>query len=321
MTDIAAQLEFLPSEILIYIFQYFDARDLFRAFYHLNSRFNALLQSLNYLSLTLLKFDSNQINNYEIFAPYIYTLKMDYAVNIDLKHFTNLHRLILLSPTSNQLQQAVVNSLPHLEHLSIGYEHFLFSNYIPDLCLKIFSNKFPRLTSCYLYEPRILEIIPNLTQSIQIRRLKMDNIDIFTYKDILSLCPNLYFFQFTILNQQEEFCQIKAHFHLKQMIIKFQNLVQTFSDSVIMSYLSCVPNLEQLTIYEINFDVNIKEYLQYNWFASVIVHHLLLLNQFKYYLYIYGMKENDEDVINDIQRNFKYIQKDRYQSRLVLYLS
>ena len=141
MRDVS-RLECLPNEILICIFQYFDARDLFRAFYNLNLRFNELLRSLNYLCLTLLKFDSNDIKDCDTYAPYIYTLIIDHAVNIDLNDFLNIHRLTLLSPTSNQLKQVVSTTLPCLEHLSVGYEHFLFSYYIPDLCLKIFSNGF-----------------------------------------------------------------------------------------------------------------------------------------------------------------------------------
>ena len=117
MTNIPFRLEFLPNEILMYIFQYFDARDLFRAFYNLNIRLNKLLQSLNYLSFTLLKYNSNEINDYNIFAPYIYSLIIDYSINIDLNDFVNLHRLTLLSPTSNQLKQIVFTTLPYLEHL------------------------------------------------------------------------------------------------------------------------------------------------------------------------------------------------------------
>jgi hypothetical protein len=321
MNNIPSRLECLPNEILIYIFQHLDAQDLFRAFYNLNFRFNTLLRSLNYLSLTLLKYNSNEINDYDILAPYVYTLILDYAVDIDLNHFVNIHRLILISPTSNQLNQVLCNTLPCLEHLSIGYEHFLFSYYIPDLCQKIFSDGFPRLKSCSLVEPRMLEIIPHLTQSTQLSFLKLDNIDILTYKNILSLCPTLYLFQFTILNQHDEFCHIQPHLNLKRMIIKFQSLVTTFSDCVMNYYLSCVPNLEQLSIYEINFDVNIKEYLNYNWFASSIDNHLSTLRLFKYHLYAYGMKTNNENVINDMKKNFKHIHKDQYQSRLILNLS
>jgi hypothetical protein len=313
MSERHSRLECFPNEIFICIFQYFDAQDLFRAFYHLNNRFNNLLQSLHYLSLTLKKFDSN---NSQIFAPYIYTLKIDYAVNINLKYFPNIHRIILLSPTTNQLKQLVFNDLPYLEHLSIGYEHFLFSSYLSDLCEKIFSRNFPRLTSCYLFEPRILEIIPTLTQSIDIRILKMDNIDVLTYKDLLSLCPNLYFLQFTIVNQQEEFYPINPHLNLKRMIIKFQNLVQIYSDCQIRSYLSCVPCLEQLNIYEMNFNGNILEYIDYQWFSLLITNSLLFIRKLKYFLYIYGMKENDDEMINHLQRNFQSVHKNRYQSQL-----
>ncbi|CAF4194336.1 unnamed protein product, partial [Adineta steineri] len=35
MNNPLSRLECLPNEILMYIFQYFDARDLFRAFYNL----------------------------------------------------------------------------------------------------------------------------------------------------------------------------------------------------------------------------------------------------------------------------------------------
>ncbi|CAF1142469.1 unnamed protein product [Rotaria sordida] len=320
MSDINSLLEDLPNEILMNIFQHFDARDLFRTFYNLNFRFNQLLQSLNYLSLTIFKFDSNEMNDYDIFTPYIYTLVIDYAVDIDLNHFINLHRLTLLSPTSNQLKQIVFNNLSCLEHLSIGYEHFLFSYYIPELCQKIFSNGFPCLKSCSIFEPRILEIIPYFIQTTQLCILKMDNIDLLAYKHILTLCPNLYLFQFTMLNQHEEINYIEPHLKLKKLIIKFQSLIKSISDCAMNHYLSCVPNLEQFYVYEINFDINIQEYLDYNWFVLLIDKQLPLLYQFKYYLYAYGVKQNNENIINRIQTNFKQIHNKKYQSRLILKL-
>lgn len=144
----------------------------------------------------------------------------------------------------------------------------------------------------------------------------MDNIDVLTYKDLLSLCPNLYFLQFTIVNQQEEFYPINPHLNLKRMIIKFQNLVQIYSDCQIRSYLSCVPCLEQLNIYEMNFNGNILEYIDYQWFSLLITNSLLFIRKLKYFLYIYGMKENDDEMINHLQRNFQSVHKNRYQSQL-----
>ena len=176
---------------------------------------------------------------------------------------------------------------------------------------------FPRLKSCYLFEPRILEIIPQVTSSTQLRILKMDNIDILNYKDVLSLCPNLYLFEFTMLNEHEETCLIKPHLNLKRMFIKFQSHVKTVSDCAMNHYLSCVPNLEELNLYEINFEVNMTEYLNSNWFALLIDNQLTSLRRFKYYLLAYGIKQNNEDVINRIKTSFNCIHKNRYKSRLV----
>ncbi|CAF3402647.1 unnamed protein product [Rotaria socialis] len=321
MTVIPILFETLPNELLMNIFQYFDARDLFRAFHNLNCRFNRLLRSLRYVCFTLIKFDSNESNDYHIFAPYIYNLVIDHAVNIDLSRFANLHRLTLLSPTSNQLKQVVSNSLDYLEYLSIGYEHFLFSYYIPDLCEKIFSNGFPRLTSCCLFEPRILEIIPKFTQATQLCILKMDNVDLLAYKYILSLCPNLNLFEFTMLNQQDDLINIEPHRNLKKMSIKFPSLMKSFSDCAMNCYLSCVPNLEQLNVCEINFDVTIMVYLNSNWFASLIKKHLPSLRRYKYYIHACGVKQNDENTLNSIKTNFKQIHNQRYQSVLVIKLS
>lgn len=321
MSNTFPLLETLPNEILMNIFQYFDARDLFRAFYNLNNRFNEILQSLHYLSLTLIKFDSNEMNDFNIFAPYIYNLVIDHAVNIDLSPFKNLHRLTLLSPTSNQLKQVVSTSLSCLEYLSIGYEHFLFSYYIPDLCIKIFSNGFPCLKSCSLSEPRILEIIPNITQTTQLLTLKMDNIDLIAYKYILSLCPNLHLFQFTMLHQHEESIRIEPHLNLKKLVIKYQSLIKSISDCAMSHYLSCVPNLEQLYVYEINFDINLSKYLNSNWFVLLIENHLPLLHRFKYYLHAYGIKENSEAILGDIQKNFKLVHNQRYESQLFIKIS
>jgi hypothetical protein len=83
MIDNPSRLEFLPNEILLDTFQYFDAGDLYRAFYNLNSRFNALLRSLSNLCITLLTFNSNETNYNKIFSSYIHTLKLGDEVNID----------------------------------------------------------------------------------------------------------------------------------------------------------------------------------------------------------------------------------------------
>ena len=96
MNDNLFRLELLPNEIFFELFQYFDAQDLFHAFYNLNSRFNRLLQSSDHLQLiySMKQSNINQIDN--IVSSYVCTLI------IDLKH---------------KLSQMNLDRIFHLEHL------------------------------------------------------------------------------------------------------------------------------------------------------------------------------------------------------------
>ena len=78
MSKNLSQLETLPNEILIEIFEHLDARDLFRAFYNLNLRINKLLQCLNKLCLMLSIHDREEISANAIFLPYIQILIVKY---------------------------------------------------------------------------------------------------------------------------------------------------------------------------------------------------------------------------------------------------
>jgi hypothetical protein len=117
------QLEILPNEILHEIFQYFNARDLFKVFNNLNSRFNELIRSLNNLSIKFLTSDPNEINDSHIYSHYIHIIILSHGANIYLNNFTNIRRLKFLNPTYKQLD--ILNSLilPYLEHLYVGYEY------------------------------------------------------------------------------------------------------------------------------------------------------------------------------------------------------
>ena len=307
----SSRLECLPNEILLELFHYFDGQDLFHGFYSLNHRFNSLLQSLPYLSLTLLHSNYN-----DILYPYIYTLTINSSININLDRFLHLHHLILLSPTSKQFHQLSLTSLPLLEHLSIGYEHYLYSSYILDLSKKIFSsNHFPRLTSCYLFERKFLQIPPTLSPSNNLRILKINEIDLSIYQLLLSLCPQLISLEFTISNEQLECNPNAPHPQLQRMTIKFPNFQDQFSENLINCYLSFVPYLFQLNIYEMNFHDHIQIYLNSNWFSLSIDRFLPQIKRFGYFLYLYGLNEQ----LNDIcQRQFHSQHSQQYQSKLLL---
>ncbi|CAF0912094.1 unnamed protein product [Adineta steineri] len=313
-------LEDLPNEILCDILKYLDASDLFRAIHNLNFRFNALIRSLQYICLTLLKFHPYETNYYKNLMPNIYTLKLGYKANINLNDFPNIRRLELLVPSYEQLKQLESNVCYYLEYLSIGYKHILFSNELPNLCKKIFSNGFPYLKSCDLFEPKIIYIPLTSIKSVELHFLRVDHITFSTYQTILLTCPNLYFLQFTIYFPWKEACFIKEHFNLQRMIIKFEDIVSLDNSFHINDYISCVPALKQLIIYQMNYAFNIKKYLKYDWFVLIINQHLPLLQQFQFHLSFIGTKKSfqfdNKSILNHMIENFKNIHNNRYRSKL-----
>jgi hypothetical protein len=314
-----SQFELLPNQTLIDIFDYFDVKDLFRAFYDLNTRFNTLLQSLNNLCLTC-----NSNDNY-LLLPYISTLILDKNSDISLNSFPNLRHIKLLTPTYNQLNQLKFNALPYLEHLSIGYQNNHFSVHTSNLWEKIFTNGFPNLKSCKLFEPRIIKTILYSEQTPSLRYLSVDKLYISSYEVILSTCPNLYFLQFTAASSIVNKAHIKAHKNLKRMIIKYINVLDPLSDRDTNLYLSYVPNLEYLTIHQYNLDDNISKYLNYQWFALFIQDYLPFLQRFKCYFHVFRAEElirNDEkNIVKRLETNFKQLHNNRYQSKFICNLS
>ena len=309
------QFEYLPNETLIDIFEYFDARDVYQAFYNLNSRLNNLLQSLNNLCLTL-----NENNDYKNFAPYLQSLKLGDKVNINLNDLINLRYLYLLTPSNKQLKQLETDIYPCLEHLSIDCNYVPFAKKFPDLWKKILSNGFPYLKSCELFQSTLILTEAHSIQSTQLRCLKIDIIDFFTYQLILSSCPSLDLFQFSIPLRPKESCFIKPHLMLKKLHIRFSDFITYWDEYIVHNYFVCVPNLEQLVVYAIDYAENIENHYNYQWFALSINRYFHSLHQFKFYLFIIHCEplwqDENRDFLNELQDSFKQIHSDRYRSKL-----
>jgi hypothetical protein len=316
MSDNPSRLEWLPNEMLLDTFQYFDAGDLFRAFYNLNSRFNALLQSIDYLCLTL----SNDTNDYISFASYIHTLKLGDEVNINPYHFPNVCHLQLLVPSKKQLQQLETNSFHYLTHLSIDCEDILLSSLAPNLWQKILFNGFSHLISCDLYNSTSVFEVLRETQSSNLLCLKIGVINSDTFNTILSICPDLYVFQFTICYPWKPSVIRSSHTKLKRMIIQFGRSVAPGDDCNINDYLGFVPNLKELSVYRRVYNAFFGRYLDYNWFALYISRHLPLLHRFKFDLSIVHLDKSfigiDKNILNYLQERFTHIHNNQYKSEL-----
>jgi hypothetical protein len=318
-----SRLEDLPNELLTDIFKNIGARNLFRSFHNLNYRLNQLIQSFQYLQLIFHLKTSNIIKtNDEIFPFYVHTLIVDPWINFNLNHFPNVRHLTLNNPLPKVLEQLKPEVMPYLEHLSISYAFNMYEMVL--LHEKIFSNRFLHLKSCELFEKQSILSIQNWTQSPSIRFLKTEFIDSLIYTTILSACPNLYFFKFSMLPSNGMPSKtVQIHTHLKHMIIELRDPDWSYDDYKISGFLASVPNLKQFEIHRRNYSTNIIEHFEhYDWLASILTYRLPLLRKFRFYFHL----SNDgllihfinEGIRTRIQTDFNNIHKGQYEARLTI---
>ena len=317
MTESKSRLEDLPNELLTDIFKNLDARDLFRALQNLNSRLNQLIQSFQYLQLVLHIHQSNPLkSNGEIFFSYVHTLIVDPWININLNQFPHIHRLRLDRPLPQVLEQLKPNILPDLEDLSVTY---MFNMYEMDLLRdRIFSNAFPRLQSCELFDEKNLMTIHNWTQSPSITILKIQLINSLTYKSIRSACPNLNFLKFWIFSFNEMPSDMPVHTNLKRMVIECRELNGfTHDNEMLNGFLTGIPNLERL---EIHRGISSHEIEEHDYFASLIQFHLPLLRKFQLIFHLsddqQGAGSVDDHLRIQMQRQFDHSHRGPYQAEL-----
>lgn len=121
-------LECLPNEIFIEIFQYFNIKELFQAFNNLNYRFNRLIQSLNNL---VFKFYDDTSREKHEFLPYVDTLVIYSSYHVDFKLFENIHHLNLIQIPNGFIKTAINSKVATcLEDLSIKKNTGTFGSYI-----------------------------------------------------------------------------------------------------------------------------------------------------------------------------------------------
>ncbi|CAF1627485.1 unnamed protein product [Rotaria sp. Silwood1] len=320
MNNRSFQFEFLPNEILIILFEYFDIRDLYRSFFNINTRLNNLLLSLKHLSLTIS--NSNQtLNEYDkILISYINKLIIQNKIDIDFTCFTHIHSLILVHPTFEQIKQLNKNILTCLKYLAIRNMYLLSSNDLPAIFDKIFSNDLSHLQYCYLSNMTTIRRTREWIQMTSLRFLEVGHINLFDYKYILSLCPNLYSFKFIISTETEIPSDIKSHLNIKRLTLKNDFFAHSWNDHVIKSYLSCVPNLEQLCMYRHIFSSTVKNcLLNYDWCASLISSYLPSLHRFSFYLHLIELNYVDIDnILFQLVENFRSHRNTKCQSCFVI---
>jgi hypothetical protein len=322
MNEPPSRLEVLPNEILLESLKYLDARDLYRACYDLNSRFHQLVQSCHQLCLTLSSSNYDETMDDEMFSPNISTLIVNKDAAVILGHFTNVRRLILHWLPDNVLEKLEVDILPQLEYLYIDSPELSNECFKFDFYEKIFTNGFPELKFCFLskMDPKLTYIQWRPTPSLIV--LKIGRVDLFVYKEILSTCPNLQVFELALVEQYERPTAIEPHTNLKTLVIKqVHNSMIVNTDSINM-YLSCVPNLKRLSIHLRDcYTLEVEDLFGTDWLTSTIELHLSNLRRVDFDLTVYWnseIREYTEIVFLRLEEQFQKMQKNRYQSRLII---
>jgi hypothetical protein len=230
-------LEMLPNEILLDIFKYFTARELYRVFHNLNSRFKLIINGVPNLHLMITG------NDQPIGLPFrrVIKLDLDRVQYIDLRRFSSIHSLKWISPSDTQVRKLYsFTYFPHLRQLSIYQMQDLSS--IARLHQFIFSNGFPFLRKCNLSRVDISyswTLSPSL-RSISIRLLDDDQI----FERILASCPNLIRFDFQISRRiQIRSSNTFQHFNLKKL-----HLTGPLSSQSLDNILARVPALIELNV-------------------------------------------------------------------------
>jgi len=134
--------EFLPNEILLDLFDYFNGVDLLRAFYGLNSRFKFLLYKqfrfycFNFSSITKRNFDMICQQHLPFISNQVYALSLSDAANtserinlffsyiLSFNQFTQLRSLSISFIYSYQTLLKIINECQHLcnlTHLKFRY--------------------------------------------------------------------------------------------------------------------------------------------------------------------------------------------------------
>jgi hypothetical protein len=308
------QFESLPNELIIQLFDYIDIRDIFNAFYNLNSRLNQLIQPFQNLRLIISEKQNNRLN---YFSSYTDTLIIKDDIYINLKSLINVRHVILYCSYDGILTQINPENFPYLEYFSIS-NSFLIKN---NLYKTLFSNVFNHLKYCNLCGSVSLQAKQT---KISIRFLKMGGIDFNIYQIILSSCPNLFYLKFRMLkSDNKSTMHIRSHVNLKQLIIDVEISGWPCNDQLIDQFLELVPNLEQLNVYSSNFISKIQEsIIEYDWLASIISNRLLFL---RILLFVFRLKWSamsnqlkDRRILQQLETNFFKLHEPRYQARFVI---
>ena len=313
MSDIPTRFQLLPNEIIFMIFELIPARDLYRSFYRLNPRFNAILQSLDHLHLTFASHRYHGDQYDRLFASRVDTIVVErnrWFKNLD--RFTNVRRLIFFKRSSRQIIPTM-KQLPSVEYLVIQTEN---DSRVDDLDRRIFANEFPNLKSCVFNELQLISSIHEKTTAPGIQSLTIHAYNSYMLTSILMVCPNLHSLNLSILvlNLSPIYKQIHESLRHLTLVFTSTNWPKNRLFDMLFQY---VPNLKRLSIERLVVNSKrINRLKESAWLGKVLVDRLGYLQKFHLILTVSNKDDWEEIDLQRLTISFKNVHSHRYQSRL-----
>lgn len=308
MSDIPTRFYSLPNEILLMIFEYINARDLYRSFY---PRFKTILQSLDHLHLIFVfrRYRNEQYD--QLFASRVDTIIIDRNRTFaNLDQFPNVRRLIFLKTSPIKLT-TMIEQCSQIEYLSIQIKgNFRFD----DLYRRIFANEFPNLKSCVFNKSQPIESIDQGQTAPGIRSLTIHSKNTSIHSSLLMVCPNLHSLNLSILTLNPLSIYEQIHESLQCLTLNFTSTSWPKNEVFEMLF-QYVPKLKRLSIERLM--VNSNRLKQSDWLGKILVDRLGYLQKFQLILTVCDKHDWEEIDLQRLTIRFKNVHSHRYQSHLL----
>ncbi|CAF0742951.1 unnamed protein product [Adineta ricciae] len=155
-----------------------------------------------------------------------------------------------------------------------------------------------------------------------LRIVKVQFINPEMYQTILSSCPNLCTFQFSMFTSEESSLVIESHNNLRRLTINVGDVIWPWNDRIFDKYFICTPHLERLSIHRLFYISRaIESFHDYDWLVTVVNKRLKQLRLLNFHLRTFpsklGNKFQTEQLLEQVKENFTKAHHDRYESHLI----
>lgn len=312
MSDEITRFEFFPNEILLIIFEYINARDLYRSFYSLNSRINNTLQSINHLYILLgcIRF-RHDIHDH-LFASRVDTIVVQRSrLFDDFALFNHVRHLIFLDGSEGDIS-SIMYRLPSIEYLAIRIKDT--PTHLNAIYQRIFSNDFVKLKSCVLNRLQAIESW-DISPTIEFLHVHSDQSDILI--PLLNACPNLHSLNLTIPTVTSSIQTPQVHSQLKRLTLRITT-IDWIENSILKMFFLLLPNLERLSLERTMENCAAVQRLQKkDWLTAIIIDCLPCINSFQLILNICDKQEWNQLDRKTFQTCFANAHHNRYRFELI----